>query len=134
MPARDQNPQARRACAAVPNIKRIAAEASPVAFTQQLLKLRLAAQPASGIEVCLALVQILLTRLELATQVGVALAKLQTLPQPPQFAASLVVLTSQPLFVLPSQFAKPPAQAIWQTPATQEAVPLGRARRVLDGW
>jgi len=34
----------------VPNIKRIAAQASPLAFTQQLLELRLAAQPASCIE------------------------------------------------------------------------------------
>jgi hypothetical protein len=50
VPARDQDPQARRRCGPAPNIKQIATQAAPLAFTQQLLELRLAAQPAACIE------------------------------------------------------------------------------------
>jgi hypothetical protein len=50
VPTRDQNPQARRTYTAAPNIKQVAAETAPLAFTQQLLELRLAAQPATCIE------------------------------------------------------------------------------------
>src|SRR5207245_2622546 len=50
VPAGDQHPEARLAFGAPPNIKKVAAQAAPLAFTQQLLKLRLAAQPATCIE------------------------------------------------------------------------------------
>jgi len=50
VPARDKNPEARRAGGAVPDVKRVAAEAAPLAGAQQLLELRLAAQPATCIE------------------------------------------------------------------------------------
>jgi len=50
MPARDQNTEARRTRSTTPNIKHVAAEAAPLALTQQLLELRLAAQPATRIE------------------------------------------------------------------------------------
>ena len=50
MPARDQNPQARRTRSPSSYIKHIAAQAVPLAFSQQLLELRLAAQPATRIE------------------------------------------------------------------------------------
>jgi hypothetical protein len=46
----------------------------------------------------------------------------QAWPHAPQFAASLVVFTSQPLLALPSQSAKPGRQAELQAPAAQRAV------------
>jgi len=50
VPAGDQDPDARLTFGAAPNIKKVAAQAVPLAFTQQLLELRLAAQPAACIE------------------------------------------------------------------------------------
>jgi len=52
----------------------------------------------------------------------------QALPQAPQLALSVRVSTSQPLAGLPSQSAKPEAQAATvQAPTVQVAVALGRA-------
>jgi hypothetical protein len=59
-----------------------------------------------------------------ATQLGVPLALLQTLPQAPQLFALLPVLISQPLRADPSQLAKPAEQEIAQTPPAQLGVPL----------
>ncbi len=50
MSARDENPQTRRLRGAAPNIEQVAGQASPLALTQQLLELRLAAQPATCTE------------------------------------------------------------------------------------
>ena len=50
MPAGDQNPDARFTFGAAANKKQVAAQAASLAFTQQLLELGLAAQPATGIE------------------------------------------------------------------------------------
>jgi len=50
VPAGDQNPDTRLAFGAAPNIKKVASQAAPLAFTQQPLELRLAAQPATCIE------------------------------------------------------------------------------------
>ena len=49
---------------------------------------------------------------------------LQTLPQPLQLFASVVLSVSQPLSTLPSQLAQPMAQPIWHCPALHDAVPL----------
>jgi hypothetical protein len=53
------------------------------------------------------------------------LAVEQAWPQPPQFAALVLVFASQPLLrALPSQLAKPAAHTMLQAPAEQDAVPL----------
>jgi hypothetical protein len=50
----------------------------------------------------------------------------QTMPQPPQFEV-VVMLVSQPLAALPSQFAKPALQVpSWQVPLLQTALALGK--------
>src|SRR5258708_7181600 len=55
-----------------------------------------------------------------AAQVGVVLARLQTLPQPPQLAMSVWVPVSQPSAAIMSQSAKPAAHAMMvHLPATQ---------------
>jgi hypothetical protein len=56
-------------------------------------------------------------------QLSVALARSHTTPQPPQFVR-LVVAFSQPLFGLPSQFAKPVAHVGTQAPPVQVVVPF----------
>jgi len=56
-------------------------------------------------------------------QAAVPFGATQVVPQVPQLAASLVVVASQPLPTLPSQFPKPAAQAIVQTPAEHPGVP-----------
>ena len=45
-----------------------------------------------------------------AAQYGVALARLHTVPHAPQLVALPVMLVSQPLAMLPSQFDQPPVQ------------------------
>jgi hypothetical protein len=49
------------------------------------------------------------------------------LPHAPQLAALVRVLVSQPLTALPSQSAKPSAQAVWHRPIAHEAVAFGPA-------
>ncbi len=50
----------------------------------------------------------------------------QTMPQPPQFAASVRTLFSQPFMAMPSQLAKPALhEASVHVEATQLATPLG---------
>jgi hypothetical protein len=58
-----------------------------------------------------------------ALQVAAAFAKLQTLPQMPQFFSSVWVFASHPVEVSLSQLAKPAVQlAMLQTPAWQTAL------------
>ena len=52
------------------------------------------------------------------------LVALHVVAQVPQFAALMLVFVSQPFATLPSQFPKPAAQVIPQTPAVQLAVPF----------
>ena len=59
-----------------------------------------------------------------AVQVAVPLVALHPVAQVPQFAVFVLVFVSQPFAAFPSQFAKPAAQVIPQTPAVQVAVPL----------
>jgi hypothetical protein len=63
------------------------------------------------------------------TQLSLALARSQTLPQPPQLD-SVLVLVSQPLFGLPSQLAQPVAQLGLQVPLVQVVVPLALVQAV----
>jgi hypothetical protein len=51
----------------------------------------------------------------------------QTWPQAPQFNESLLMVVSQPLAALPSQLAKPLAQAKPQVPWTQVVMAFGTA-------
>ncbi len=63
----------------------------------------------------------------LETQLAPACANWHVLPQAPQFDAPLVVLVSQPLASLPSQFAKPLLHAAsTHAPARQPATPFVR--------
>ncbi len=60
-----------------------------------------------------------------AKQAAVPLATTHALPQPPQLAALLPRLTSQPSVALALQLAKPGAQkARAQAPAVHDPVPL----------
>jgi len=52
-------------------------------------------------------------------QVAAPLALLQAPPQLPQLASSVLLLTSQPLPMSPSQLRKPAAQVYWQAPSEQ---------------
>lgn len=56
-------------------------------------------------------------------QAGVPLAAVHTVAHAPQLLKLLVVAVSQPLVTLPSQLAKPAAQAMPHWPAEHEAVP-----------
>ena len=56
-------------------------------------------------------------------QDGVPLAASQALPQPPQFATLLMMLTSQPSVAVLLQSAEVTKQLIPQVPAVQEATP-----------
>jgi len=58
-------------------------------------------------------------------QVAMAFGKEQTFPQAPQFWESVVMLISQPLALLPSQFLKLPTQLIPQMPPVQTGDALG---------
>src|SRR5262249_2446611 len=59
--------------------------------------------------------------------------RLQTWPQPPQCARLVLVLTSQPLAGLPSQFAKPGAQAPrGQAPLTHVSPAFARSQALLQ--
>src|SRR5437879_5793333 len=53
-----------------------------------------------------------------------ACGRLQAMAQLPQWLASVLVFTSQPLPALPSQLAKPGLQVIWQAEFTHAGVPL----------
>jgi hypothetical protein len=66
-----------------------------------------------------------------AAQLGVPLATAHAVPQPPQFATSVFVFTSQPSTGLPLQSSKPASQlAISHAAATQLGVPLATAHAV----
>jgi hypothetical protein len=58
------------------------------------------------------------------TQLVVPFGFEHAVPQAPQLLALLLVFVSQPLFGLPSQLEKPPAQIGAQVPDTQLVVPL----------
>jgi hypothetical protein len=53
------------------------------------------------------------------------LVELQASPHPPQFAALVVVLVSQPFAALPSQFPKPELHVGTQALEVQVVVPFG---------
>jgi hypothetical protein len=61
---------------------------------------------------------------EPAAQVGVAFAKVQALPQAPQWKVDVFRLVSQPFAALPSQLPEPWLQAIEQFPPAQLGMPL----------
>jgi hypothetical protein len=54
-------------------------------------------------------------------QAGVPWLELQAWPHPPHAATEVLMFTSQPLAILPSQLAKPALQVYWQAPAVQDA-------------
>ncbi len=65
--------------------------------------------------------------------VGIPLVRLQTRPHMPQLRASVAVVDSQPLVVMPSQSASPVAQSVptMHVPEAQKAVrPVGAAQRL----
>jgi len=73
----------------------------------------------------------LLTSQTLLTQVSLALGKLQTVPQRPQFETSVALLTSQPSPGRPLQSRKVPIQACtWQLPLTQSSLALAESQAI----
>jgi len=58
------------------------------------------------------------------------LAFVQAVPQVPQLLMLVLVLVSQPLFGLPSQFPKPTLQPGEQTPPAHDVVPLALVQAV----